>query len=151
MSAWAKHFRQHYCEDALLDMLRQGTGLSRAEFLEQVKFPHASEAPGPSIRSGDFAEILIADYVEFKLGYWCPRELRYDMKWNRNESTKGCDVLGFKFVQPRRVSPADELFAFEAKARCASRACQMAALCGVHLFSPVTGSSHGGRTSGLPS
>ena len=68
LSAWAKHFRQHYCEDALLDKLRQGTGLSRAEFLEQVKFPRASEAPGPSVRSGDFAEILIADYVEFKLG-----------------------------------------------------------------------------------
>ena len=89
LSAWAKHFRQHYCEDALLDKLRQSTGLSRAEFLEQVKFPHATAAPGPSIRAGDFAEILIADYLEFKLRYWCRRELRYDMKWNRNESTKG--------------------------------------------------------------
>jgi hypothetical protein len=62
------HFRQHYCEDALLDKQRQGPGLSRAQFLEQMKFPHATDAPGPSIRSGDFAEILIADYVEFKLG-----------------------------------------------------------------------------------
>ena len=26
LSSWAKHFRQHYCEDALLDKLRQGTG-----------------------------------------------------------------------------------------------------------------------------
>jgi len=118
----AKHFRQHYCEDALLDELRQGTGLSRAQFLEQVKFPDATDAPGPSIRSGDFAEILIADYVEFKLGYWCPRELRYDMRWNRNESTKGCDVLGFKFVQFGKVSPRDELFVFEAKARLSSNA-----------------------------
>jgi hypothetical protein len=122
LSAWAKHFRQHYCEDALLDTLRQGTGLSRAQFLEQVKFPHATDAPGPSIRSGDFAEILIADYVEFKLRYWCPRQLRYDMKWNRNESTKGCDVLGFKFVQSGQVSPADELFVFEVKARLSGNA-----------------------------
>jgi hypothetical protein len=122
LSAWSKHFREHYCEDALLDKLREGTGLSRAEYLEQMKFPHATEAPGPSIRSGDFAEILIADYVEFKLGYWCPRELRYDMKWNRNESTKGCDVLGFRFVRDGRVSPSDELFIFEAKARLSGNA-----------------------------
>jgi len=117
LSAWARYFREHYCEDDLLDRLREGTGLSRAEFLEQMKFPDAATAPGPSVRSGDFAEILIADYVEFKLGYWCPRELRYEMKWSRNESAKGCDVLGFKFAQNGQVSPTDELFTFEAKAR----------------------------------
>ena len=117
LSSWAKHFREHYCEDALLDRLRDGTGLTRAQYLEQNKFPDAQAAPGPSIRSGDFAEILIADYVEFKLGYWCPRELRYDLKFSRNESTKGCDVVGFKFVDIANPSPADQLFIFEAKAK----------------------------------
>ncbi len=116
LSAWAKHFRNHYCDDALLDKLRQGTGLSRGEFLDQIKFPDAAAAPGPSIRAGDFAEILVADYVEYKLGYWSPRELRYDSKWNRNESTKGCDVLGFKFAIEGEASREDELFIFEAKA-----------------------------------
>jgi hypothetical protein len=116
LSAWAKHFREHYCEDAVLDRLRQGTGLSRGEYLDQNKFPDAQGAPGPSIRSGDFAEILIADYIEFTLGYWCPRELRYDMKFSRNESTKGCDVVGFKFIDIANPSAADELFIFEAKA-----------------------------------
>src|ERR1700704_1387571 len=91
LSAWAKHFRQQYCDDGMLDALRQGTGLSRAEYLAQLRFPDAKDAPGPSIRSGDFAEIVVADYIEYKLGYWCPR-LRYDLKWTRNESTKGCDV-----------------------------------------------------------
>jgi hypothetical protein len=71
--------------------------------------------PGPSLRSGDFGEILIGDYVEFVLGYWCPRELRYQERWNRNESTKGCDVLGFKFVVDGQQSPNDELFIFESK------------------------------------
>jgi hypothetical protein len=52
-----------------LDRLRQGTGLSRGEYLDQNKFPDAQGAPGPSIRSGDFAEILIADYIEFTLAY----------------------------------------------------------------------------------
>ncbi len=122
LSAWAKHFRDHYCEDELLDRLRDGTGLSRAEYLERFKFPDAANAPGPSIRSGDFAEILVADYVEFKLGYWCPRELRYDMKFSRNESTKGCDVLGFKLVDVANPSPDDELFIFESKAKLTGQA-----------------------------
>ena len=71
--------------------------------------------PGPSSRSGDFGEILIADYIEFVLGYWCPRELRYQDRWNRNDSTKGCDVIGFKFVADGVEDPGDELFIFELK------------------------------------
>lgn len=44
-----------------------------------------------------------------------PERIQNDLTL-RNESTKGCDVLGFKFVQSGQVSPADELLAFEAKA-----------------------------------
>jgi hypothetical protein len=117
LSAWAKHFREHYCDDALLVDLGSGMGLSHSDYLTQIKFPDAAAAPGPSVRSGDFAEIIVADYIEYKLGYWCPRQLRYDFKWNRNESTKGCDVVGFKFAQDGAVGPQDELFVFEAKAQ----------------------------------
>lgn len=117
LSAWAKHFREHYCEDALLAELASGMGFSHSEYLTKIKFPDAVSAPGPSVRSGDFAEIIVADYIEYKLGYWCPRQLRYDVKWNRNESTKGCDVVGFKFAQDDAVGPQDELFVFEAKAQ----------------------------------
>ncbi|WP_426610465.1 Hachiman antiphage defense system protein HamA [Bradyrhizobium sp. McL0616] len=119
LSAWAKHFREHYCDDAMLPDLANGMGLSHSEYLTQIKFPDPAMAPGPSVRSGDFAEIIVADYIEYKLGYWCPRQLRYDFKWNRNESTKGCDVVGFKFAQDGVVSPQDELFVFEAKAQLA--------------------------------
>jgi hypothetical protein len=117
LKVWATHFRNHYCRDADLPALVEGTGLTHTNYLITMKFPDGHEPPGPSIRSGDFAEILIADYIEYKLGYWCPRELRYDLKWNRNESTKGCDVIGFKFNSKDRHDPADELFVFEAKAR----------------------------------
>jgi Cap4 SAVED domain len=117
LSAWAKHFREHYCDDEMLEKLAKGTGKSRAEYLVDLKFPDGKKAPGPSIRAGDFAEIVVADYIEYKLGYWCPRQLRYDFKWNRNESTKGCDVMGFRFVQDGAVNANDELFVFEAKAK----------------------------------
>jgi hypothetical protein len=116
LSAWARHFRNHYCSDADLPDFVAGTGMSPAEYLVSIKFPDANAAPGPSVRAGDFAEILVADFIEFVLGYWCPRELRYQDRWNRNDSTKGCDVVGFKFASEDAHDPNDELFIFEAKA-----------------------------------
>src|SRR5271155_4313062 len=116
LSAWAAHFRNHYCSDADLPDFVAGTGMTAAEYLVSIKFPDARTAPGPSVRAGDFAEILVADFIEFVLGYWCPRELRYQDRWNRNDSTKGCDVVGFKFASETTHDPDDELFIFEAKA-----------------------------------
>jgi hypothetical protein len=116
LSAWAAHFRNHYCSDADLPDFVAGTGMTAAQYLVSIKFPDATIAPGPSVRAGDFAEILVADFIEFVLGYWCPRELRYQDRWNRNDSTKGCDVVGFKFASEARHDPNDELFIFEAKA-----------------------------------
>jgi hypothetical protein len=116
LSAWAAHFRNHYCSDADLPDFVAGTGMTAAEYLTAIKFPDAKTAPGPSVRAGDFAEILVADFIEFVLGYWCPRELRYQDRWNRNDSTKGCDVVGFKFASEAALHPNDELFIFEAKA-----------------------------------
>jgi hypothetical protein len=92
-----------------------GTELSPAEYLTTIVFPDATATPGPSVRSGDFGEILVADYIEFILEYWCPRELRYQDRWNRNDSTKGCDVIGFKFAIDEEIHPNDELFIFESK------------------------------------
>ena len=95
LSDWAKHLRNQYCLDRENDTLRKGTGYSRTEYLNEIKFPDSSVKPGPRIRSGDFSEILIADYLQFILNNWVPRT-RYDDKATRNESTKGCDIIGFK-------------------------------------------------------
>jgi hypothetical protein len=115
LSAWARHFRQHYVSDEDLPEMADGTELSHAEYLRTLVFPDASATPGPSVRSGDFGEILVADYIEFVLGFWCPRELRYQDRWNRNDSTKGCDIIGFKFASDQPVHRDDELFIFESK------------------------------------
>lgn len=117
LSAWAAHFRQHYCTDQILPLLADGTGLNHADYLRQVKFPDATTAPGPSVRSGDFAEILVADYVQYQLDYWCPRELRYNNKISRNESSKGCDVIGFWYADNNAHNTQDRLFIFESKAK----------------------------------
>lgn len=118
LNIWAKHFREHYCLDSKLDKLRKGTGKSRAEYLRDFVFPDEKDDFGPATRSGDFAEILIADLLESHLGYWVPR-VRYADKMVRNESPKGTDVVGFKFANggPSKPSRKDALIAFESKAQ----------------------------------
>ncbi len=115
LSAWARHFRQQYIDDDDLRQMVQGTGMTIANYVRDVLFPDAKVTPGPSVRSGDFAEILVADYLEFVLGYWCPRD-RYKGRFNRNDSTKGADIIGFRFAQDGQDHPNDELFVVEAKA-----------------------------------
>ncbi|WP_256775083.1 MULTISPECIES: virulence associated protein [unclassified Stenotrophomonas] len=114
LSSWARSFRQNYCLDEDVDRLRAGTGLSRADYLINLVFPDESMKPGPSIRAGDFAELLISDYVEM-LGYWVPRG-KYAEKASRNESVKGIDILGFRH-QGVAPDPEDALLAFEVKAQ----------------------------------
>jgi hypothetical protein len=120
MSAWAIHFRNHYCSDTDIDFLRKGTPYSRREYLNCIKFPDQSIPPGPSIRAGDFGEILVADYLEFHLGYWVPRT-KYAEKAIRNESVKGSDVIGFKFFNAQNLSSRDILAIFEAKTQFSSK------------------------------
>lgn len=116
--AWAKHFRNHYCLDETIDLLRNGTGKSRASYLTDMVFPDKAAGLGPATRSGDFAEILVADLLETKFGYWVPR-FRYENKMVRNDSPKGADIVGFKFAtgSPNKPSENDALIAVETKAQ----------------------------------
>lgn len=113
LSKWARHFRNHYCLDIEIDFYRQGYGYTKTEYLINIKFPDSTTAPGPSIRAGDFGEILISDYLEYILQFWVPRT-RYANKTIRNESTKGSDIIGFKLVGEEE-SPEDTLAILESK------------------------------------
>lgn len=116
LSEWATRFRQCYCPDGQLDLLREGTDKTRAQYLLELVFPDQTKAPGPGVRSGDFAELLIADFVEFLLGYWVPRD-KYAEKGSRNESVKGVDIVGFKWRDEDQHHPDDEMLTFEVKAQ----------------------------------
>jgi len=113
-STWAKAFRQHYCDDENIDALREE--LSRKEYLETLVFPHAKQKPGPSIRSGDFAELLVGDFFQFTRRFWIPR-FKYQDKASPNESVKGSDVIGFYQLQPGVASALDQLIVCEVKAQ----------------------------------
>jgi len=114
MAAWALHFRKHYCSDFELEILKP-EDKSNSEYLLEVKFPSKTEAPGSSVRAGDFAEILVADYLQFLKGYCVPRT-RYDRKIVANESSKGSDVIAFK-QNASKPSKRDELLIYEVKAK----------------------------------
>ncbi|MEW8309269.1 MAG: DUF1837 domain-containing protein [gamma proteobacterium symbiont of Ctena orbiculata] len=113
MSHWARHFRNHYCSDEEIKVLKPA-GMTNSEYLLNLKFPDNSPGLGPSTRSGDFAEILIADYLAFLHDYYVPRT-RYDRKIIGNESSKGSDVLGFK-QKDKKPTSKDELIIYEVKA-----------------------------------
>jgi len=116
LSSWAKHFRNHYCLDEDIDMLRDGTGKSRTEYLNDLVFPDRGTHSGPATRSGDFGEILLSDYVEYLLGYWVPRT-RFSERQNRSNPTQGVDVLGLKILDSNNQSPDDELLIYEVKGK----------------------------------
>jgi len=113
LSEWARHFRNHYCLDTEIDALRATR--SRKQYLEEIKFPGETSQLGPGVRAGDFAEILVSDYLEWKLGFWVPR-FRWRDKVVRDESSKGCDVVGFQFAMKGTSSARDVLATFESKA-----------------------------------
>lgn len=115
MSAWAKHFRNHYVFDTEIDILRKGTPHSRKAFINELKFPTTVRGFGPSVRSGDFSEILVADYLEYRLKHFVPRT-RYGIKTIRDESSKGSDMIGFKLFDGTE-SVKDILTVIEAKAQ----------------------------------
>ncbi|MBO1919894.1 DUF1837 domain-containing protein [Staphylococcus xylosus] len=110
-----KTFRNHYCDDYEIDCMRRAEGLSRTDYLRlrkfQMKFIHLALR-----RSGDFSEIMIADFLEYFFDYFVPRT-RYDRKVNPSSSTQGSDLIGFKFTNDFRTpSPDDELIVYEVKA-----------------------------------
>lgn len=114
LSAWTRHFRNHYCLDANIDSLRSRR--SRKDYLNDIKFPCRTSKLGPSIRAGDFGEILVADYLQWVLKFWVPR-VRWGAKIIRDESPKGSDVIGFRFHRDSKISKEDVLAIFEAKTK----------------------------------
>jgi hypothetical protein len=121
LSEWAQHIRRHYSPDDEIDLMRKGPGLSRTEYLRKLKLPDKSKDFGPATRSGDFGEILIADFLEYVLGYWVPR-VRYDRKIIRHESAKGCDVIGIRVKNKKKATTKDTLIVYECKVQFSGKA-----------------------------
>ncbi|MGO1372420.1 MAG: Hachiman antiphage defense system protein HamA [Senegalia sp. (in: firmicutes)] len=115
LNSWAEHIRSHYCSLEEIDDARVPMGFTRQKYLKEIKIPDK-----PMIKSGEFAEILIADFLQFRLSYKIPRT-RYDNKISKNDSPKGSDVIGFKIINKEKISNKDELIICEVKAALSSK------------------------------
>ena len=112
---WANHFRQTFCPDDKIDILRHGTGLSRKDYLISLVFPNSGCGFAPGTRLADFSELLVADYLTYIHNFYIPKD-RYIAKFNRNTSSQGTDVIGLKKVSHIN-SINDELIVIEVKAK----------------------------------
>ncbi|WP_367007349.1 Hachiman antiphage defense system protein HamA [Streptococcus sp. ZY19097] len=108
---WAKQFRRNYCSDDELNEMILAMNTSSKEYLKNFKLPSDSGI-GLSTMSGDFGEILVSDYLQYIEEYVVPRT-RYDSKVNKDTSTQGSDVLGYK--QDSLNAANDEIVVIEVK------------------------------------
>ena len=108
---WANQFRRNYCSDDELAEMVGFMNISPKEYLKNFKLPSDSGI-GLSTMSGDFGEILISDYLQYIEEYVVPRT-RYDSRVNKDTSTQGSDVLGYK--QDSSNVSNDEVVVIEVK------------------------------------
>ena len=108
---WAKQFRRNYCSDDELDEMISSMNISSKEYLENFKLP-SDIGIGLSTMSGDFGEILVSDYLQYIEEYVVSRT-RYDSRVNKDTSTQGSDVLGYK--QDSSNVSNDEVVVIEVK------------------------------------
>lgn len=116
LNNWAFGLRNNYVEEALLEPLVKGTGLTKQEFLEKNIFPNHQNSLGASTMSGEFGEILVYDYINFVLNYYITRT-RYLEKVNPNMPVSGSDVIGYQVKNIDNPSKTDHLIVAEVKTR----------------------------------
>lgn len=114
LDSWALHVRRHYMRDGELSSYVGYYGLSIDDYLQTSVIPDI-----PLIRSGDFAEIIVSDLLQFVEGYEVPRYKQHARK-DKNASEHGADVIAYKLNNPDIPCSEDELLTVEVKSRCSS-------------------------------
>lgn len=109
LDEWALHIRRHYVRDKeLADRCR--TRNERPDiYLQRRIVPSKSR-----IRTGDFAEILISDVLEYLCRYAVPRYKQHGRK-DKNSSEHGTDVIAYQIQDCGEASNDDKLLVFEVK------------------------------------
>lgn len=109
LDEWALHIRRHYVRDKeLADRCR-----ARNERLD-IYLPRRVVPSESRIRTGDFAEILISDILEYLCRYAVPRYKQCGRP-DKNSSEHGTDVIAYRTLDCGKASNDDELLAFEVK------------------------------------
>ncbi len=118
---WALHIRRNYIKDEDLNESAQLNGLTVEQYLKMYIIPQKNEPLGATARSGDIAEIVVSDLLEFIMGYTVPRYKQMNRS-GKNNSEHGTDVIGYKFYKTdKSPNERDELIATEVKAKLTSK------------------------------
>lgn len=116
LQKWALHVRRHYIRDDELRRYVDYYGFNPSEYLREYRIPNV-----PQIMSGDFAEIVISDLLQFIEGYEVPR-YKHHGRVDKNSSEHGTDVIAYKVADSAIPNLNDELLAVEVKSRSSSTA-----------------------------
>lgn len=116
---WALHLRRHYVRDDELKRYCDGEARDVATVLREDYIPDK-----PTIRSGDFGEILMSDILQFIEGYEVPR-YKQVKRANHNMSDPGVDVVAYRISDPIGTNSSDELVTIEVKTRVTPRKNQL--------------------------
>ena len=112
---WALHIRKNYIDDDQLIDDASENGMPVEQYLKEYVIPQKEDELGPTARSGDITEIIVADLLEFIFDYSVPR---YKMKNRSGKTTsqQGTDVIAYKFYNSdKSPNEKDELIATEVK------------------------------------
>ena len=114
---WALHIRRHYVSDETLAEDVYVFDMNVEDYLREYVIPQKHETLGATVRSGDIAEIIVADLLEFILGYSVPRYKQMNRS-GKNNSEHGTDVIAYRFKKADKTPTRhDELIAAEVKAK----------------------------------
>lgn len=111
LDEWATHIRRHYRRDKELQEALKGYTADLSSYLADFVIPDA-----PEIRSGDFAEIVICDLLEFMENYAVSRYKHLD-RADKNCSEHGSDVIAYRVTDSQHPRSSDELLVVEVKSR----------------------------------
>lgn len=116
LNEFAKYIRRHYESDEQLANSVAELNTSVEEYLKKLIIPQRSEPFGPTARSNDFTEILIADLFEYVMDFNVPR-CKQNNRSGKNSSEHGTDIIAYKFhINSTVPSELDNLLAIEVKA-----------------------------------
>lgn len=115
LDAWSLHVRRHYIRDDELLEDCDEFEMGADEYLREYCIPGRTRL-GNAARSGDFAEMLISDALQFIEGYESSR-YKQTGRTNKDNSDQGSDVIAYKVNDPLVANPDDVLCVVEVKAR----------------------------------
>jgi hypothetical protein len=112
---FAKHVRNHYISDEEAIEFAIDEGISTQEYLRDRIIPNPSAMPGRATLSGEFAEIIYSDLLEYILEFETPR-IKFINKDNKDTAVKNIDIISFKCENSTNPSIDDILNITEVKA-----------------------------------